>query len=204
VLASSGGESHTATELALQRKHLALVSRQLLSLQAYVRREVSATRAAWPSIAKGMPAHVDRRLAAETSTASAIAAAMPTPQFVEVRHELLGPATRIAALFGEFELLVKRGWAHVDQTAVSLRKGEAAVARFERANAGLYIDSIYDGNFDVSLIGERVLNSYERLGAAKAFGASLTPAQVRSIVAAYSPSADLLTPHLWRQLLAQS
>lgn len=204
VLASSGGESHTPTELAVQRKHLALVSRQLLSLQASVRREAAAARATWPSIAKGMPAHVGGRLAAEASTASALAAAMPTPQFVEIRHELLGPATRIAALFGEFELLVQRGWAHVDQTAASLREGATTVARFERANAGLYIDSIYDGNFDVSLIGERVLHSYERLGAAKAFGASLTPAQVKSIVAAYSPSAELLTPHLWRQLLAQS
>jgi hypothetical protein len=151
-----------------------------------------------------MPAHVGSKLAAECSAASAFAAAVPTPQFVEIRHELLGPATRIATLFHEFELLVQRGWAHVDQTTASLREGATGAARFERANAGLYIDSVYDGNFDVSLIGERVLHSYERLGAAKAFGASLTPAEVRSIAAVYSPSADRLTPHLWRQLLAQS
>lgn len=204
ALASPGSESHTPTELALQRKHLALVSRQLLSLRASVRREASASRVAWPSLASGMPAHVSSKLAAETSTASALAAAISTPQFDEIRHELLGPAARIAALFHEFELLVQRGWAHIDQTTTSLREGPVAAAHFERANAGLYIDSIYDGNFDASLIGERVLHSYERLGAAKAFGASLTPSQVQSIVTIYSPSADRLTPHLWRQLLAQN
>jgi hypothetical protein len=204
ALAGQGNESHTPTELALQRKGLALVSRQLLSLQTSVEREVSASRAVWRSLATGMPAHVRSSLAAQTSTANAVAAAMPTPQFVEIRHELLGPAARIAALFHEFELLVQRGWAHVDQLDASLRNGLTQDARFERVNSGLYIDSIYDGNFDLSLIGERVLHSYERLGAAKTFRSSLTPAEVRSIAAAYSPSADRLRPHLWRQLLAKT
>lgn len=204
ALALPGGETHTRAELALQRSHLSLVSRELLRLEAPVQREVAAARAAWPALAQGMPAHVSARLASETAVATASAEAMPAPAFLTARHELLGPAARIAALFHDFELLVQRGWSHTNQTAGSLRHGPATVAAFERSNAGLYIDGIYDGNFDVSLIGERVLHSYERLGGAHAFGKSLTPTEVSSLAAAYSPQTDRLVPHLWRALLAQS
>lgn len=199
----SGPESHTPLELKLQRSQLALVSAQLGALEQPLQREVIATRAVWHSIAKGLPAHPGPRLAAQISAAHAAAEALPAPAFLEYRHKLIGPAWRISTLFQEFELLAKHGWAHVDQATGALRHGPAAAASFERANTGLYIDSIYDGHFDASLIGERVLNSYKRLGEQRAFGSSLTPAAVRSISLSYSPKAMRLTPHLWQELLAQ-
>lgn len=204
AVALGGGESHTQAELALQRAHLALVSRELLQAQDALQREVSATRAAWPKLAGGLPARPSSGLAAEAAAAAAAAQAIPTPAFVQERHELTGPAQRIATLFDDFLLLVQRGWGHTHQTIDALLGGSASAASFERVNAGLYIDSIYDGNFFVSLIGERVLHSYERLGGASSFGSSLTLAEVESIVSAYSPAADRLTPHLWRALLAQT
>lgn len=168
-----------------------------------MRREAAAARAVWPALAKGMPTHVSAALAGEANAANEAATAIPVPPFLAVRHELIGPAERIASLFHSFSLLTQRGFSHIAQTCASLRQGDRRAAKFERGNAGLYIDSVYDGNFDASLIGERVVNSYERLGAAHAFGAALTPAQVSSIASAYSPQVELLSPHLWRELLAQ-
>lgn len=196
-------ESHSPLELKLQRSQLALVSHQLAGLEQPLQREAIATRAVWHSIAKGLPAHPGPRLAAQVASASAAAEALPAPAFLQFRHELIGPAGRIASLFYQFELLAKHGWAHVNQATGSLQHGPLAAASFERANAGLYIDSIYDGHFEASLIGERVLSSYRRLGEQRAFGSSLTPAQVRSISLIYSPEAIRLTPHLWQELLAQ-
>lgn len=201
--AATRGESHTPAELALQRSQLALLSHQLLRLETPVRHEAATSRGAWLALARGMPAHPTASLAAQASTASAAASAISIPAFVEARHRLIGPAERIASLLHDFILLTQDGWGHVVQTAASLRSGPKRSAEFEHANAGLYIESIYDGNFDASLIGEHVLHSYERLGGRSAFGSSLTPAQVGSIVAAYSPQVELLTPHLWRNLLTQ-
>jgi hypothetical protein len=171
-------------------------------LEQPLQREVSATRVVWHSIAKGLPAHPGPRLAAQISAAKAAAELLPAPAFLQFRHRLIGPAGRIASLFYEFELLAKHGWAHVNQATGTLRHGSATLASFERTNAGLYIDSIYDGHFDASLIGERVLSSYRRLGEGHAFGSSLRPAQVRSITLAYSPDAIRLTLHFWQELLA--
>jgi hypothetical protein len=197
----SQGESHTPAELKVQRSQLAFVGRQLFALQQPLRREVKAATAAWPSLAAGLPASASAGLAARVSAVDGAAQALPTPAFIAARHELIGPAQRIANLFYGFELLSQRGWAHIDQAVVAMRDGPPALAHFERTNAGLYIDSVYDGNFDAALIGERVLNSYERLGGAHAFGSPLTAAEVQSIAAAYAPS-DRLTPHLWQSLLS--
>ncbi len=200
-LTLSQGESHTPAELAVQRSQLALVGRQLLALEQPLRREVAAARTVWPTVAGGLPASAGARLQAQVSAATGAAQALPAPAFVAARHELIGPAQRVANLFYGFELLTRRGWAHLDQAVVAMRGDSSTVAQFERANAGLYIDGVYDGNFDAALIGERVLHSYERLGGAHAFGASLTPAEVKSIAAVYAP-ADRLTPHLWQNLLS--
>jgi hypothetical protein len=203
LIALSQGESHTAAELKVQRSQLALLSRQLLQVKEPLRREIASSRAVWSSIAKGLPEHPDVALLQGVRIANDAAQALPAPAFLEVRHELIGPAERISSLFHSFELLTQRGWAHIDQAVATLSRGPASVASFERLNAGLYIDSVYDGSFDASLIGERVLNSYKRLGGGPAFGSSLTPAQVSSIATTYSPAAIRLTPHLWRELLAQ-
>ncbi len=203
VIWQSLPESHTATELALQRSQLALISRQLLPLEHAAQSEALAARATWPSIAAGLPAHPGPRLAERAASANAAAQALPTPAFVEVRHELVGAGERIAATFADFEMLTRRSWAHVDQALGALQHGPASVASFERANAGLYINSIYDAHFEASMIGEHVLSTYRRLGGPQAFGSSLTRAQVHSIYVTFSPQTLRLAPHLWKQLLAE-
>lgn len=203
ALAVTGGESHTMVELALQRSQLALIGRQLSTLERPFRREVAAAQAVWPELARGLPRHPSARLEQQVLAADAAAQALPAPAFLEARHELIGPAERIAGLFHSFELLVQHGFAHLDQTVRAIRHGHVAAARFERASSGLYVDSVYDGHFDASLIGEHFVNSYERLEEEHASGPTLAPAVLNSILAAFSPQLARLTPHLWRGLLAQ-
>jgi hypothetical protein len=203
VIWQSLPEEHTAAELALQRSQLTLISHQLLPLEHTVQSEALAARATWPSIAAGLPAHPGPRLIQRAAAANATAQALPTPAFVGIRHELIGPGERIATSFDDFELLTRRSWAHVDQALAALQRGPASVANFERANAGLYVNSLYDAHFEASLIGEHILNTYRRLGGPQAFGSSLTRAQVHSIYVTFSPQNLRLTPHLWKQLLAE-
>ena len=70
-----------------------------------------------------------------------------------------------------------------------------AAARFLRANAALYIYCVYDGHWDLSLIGKVVQSAYGDLGGPSAFGASLTPSQVEALARAYSIPAARLEPH---------
>ncbi len=70
-----------------------------------------------------------------------------------------------------------------------------AAARFLRANAALYIYCVYDGHYDLSLIGKVLQSAYRKLGGPPAFGASLTPSQVEALARAYSIPGALLEPH---------
>lgn len=198
----SGGSSESEAALGQQRAHLAFVAKQLHEIEADVRREVSASKQAWPLIDHGLQSQLSEGALAKISAASAAAAAMPSPTFLTYIHELTGPGARIARLFRSFSLLSKRGWSHVAEYAKAINEG-AASAAFDRSNSGLYIDSIYNGSFDLSLIGEKVLASYEHLGEAEEFGSALTSAEVESIVKAYSPEADELQPHDWQELAAK-
>ncbi len=74
-------------------------------------------------------------------------------------------------------------------------KISAATARFLHANAPLYIYSVYDGHYHLSLIGKTLLSAYLKLGGAPAFGASLTQSQVEALARAYSIPATRLEPH---------
>lgn len=198
----SGGGSATEAQLSEDRAQLALVSKELYAIEGQVNREVAASKAAWPLIASGLPAKVDRHLLSAVSTASAAASALPSPKFLKFIHELTGPAARIAHAYLGFMLLSSHGWAHVLATAEAISKGQSA-ATFDRATSGLYIDSIYNGSFTLSLIGEKVFNSYERLGETTEFGSALTPSEVQSLESELSPEADVLSPHEWRKLQVQ-
>jgi hypothetical protein len=68
-------------------------------------------------------------------------------------------------------------------------------AQFLRANAGLYIYCIYDGHYDLSLIGKALLGAYRTLGGAPAFGAALPQSQVEALARSYSIPSSRLAPH---------
>ncbi len=70
-----------------------------------------------------------------------------------------------------------------------------AAAQFLQANAGLYIYCIYDGHYDLSLVGKALQDAYGKLGGPPAFGGSLTQRQVEALAQAYSIPATRLVPH---------
>lgn len=69
-----------------------------------------------------------------------------------------------------------------------------AALRFVRANASLYIGSVYDGHYNLSVVGQRVREAYAQLGGATAFGAALRPALVGQLAQFYSPGVARLAP----------
>ncbi len=68
-------------------------------------------------------------------------------------------------------------------------------AQFLRANAGLYIYCIYDGHYDLSLIGKALRGAYRTLGGAPAFGTALPQSQVEALARSYSIPSSRLAPH---------
>jgi hypothetical protein len=70
-----------------------------------------------------------------------------------------------------------------------------AVASFARENSSLYISAIYDGHYDLSLVGKSLTDGYSRLGGPAAFGATLPQGAIGALAAAYSIPSVRLEPH---------
>ncbi len=130
---------------------------------------------------------------------------------------LTGPATALAGLLKAYAVLTQRGWRFL---AAALAAGHSggkigagasaggsgqsagqnggttpAAAQFLRANAGLYIYCVYDGHYDLSLVGKAVQDAYRKLGGPPEFGRTLTQRQVEALAHAYSIPATRLAPH---------
>ncbi len=205
----SGSSSHaqSSRELALERAQFEQVSSQLSGLEAAVKREVAASRVAWPSIAGGLPQTLESGLRTAIDAANAQAKALPEPSFLANARKLTGPASGIAGIYENYEQLAQRGWnlteaavrtiasAAPATSATAASASTVAQASFERANSPLYIDAIYDGHFDLSLLGKSLMSDYEKLGGQQAFGAALTQAQVNALAEAYSIPTVRLEPH---------
>jgi hypothetical protein len=162
-----------------------------------------------PLVAGGLAASIPQATRRAISTASGNARALVVPGLLRVgkARELTGPAAGIAGLFGPFVRLTERGWTltgtAIDEIAggtptasgTPTVDGTPTSARFARENVALYIDAVYDGHFDASLIGKGLLAGYLKLGGSEAFGAKLTAAEVDALARAYSPQAERLDPH---------
>ena len=74
-------------------------------------------------------------------------------------------------------------------------RGLRSAARYSRTNSSFYIDAIYDGHFNLSLVGKSLTAGYEKLGGAGAFGSRLPPSRLAALAAAYSIPAVRLEPH---------
>lgn len=189
-------DSHVSShrELALQRAQLIQVSRGLRQVETPVHREVASSRAAWPLIYDGLPPTLDPALRSAVTAASATANALPEPPFMAHARELTGPAAGIAGLYESYDRLAERGWRLTETTITAIAGGSPAVASFERANSPLYIHSVYDSHYNLSLLGKRLSEGYARLGGPSAFGSSLTQAEVDSLASVYSIPAMRLEP----------
>jgi hypothetical protein len=109
-------------------------------------------------------------------------------------QELTGPAAGIAGLYESYDRLAERGWRLTETTITAIATSPPAVASFERANSPLYIHSIYDSHYNLSLLGKRLAEGYARLGGPSAFGRTLTQTELDSLASAYSIPAVRLEP----------
>jgi hypothetical protein len=146
-----------------------------------------------------------RHLAALKRAALAAAAASQRLSVPLLAHseELTGAGSGITSVYELGTGLVNHGWNQVAATLAVGKNDSPAARAFLRANVTTYIISVYDGNFDLSLLGKLLEQAYRRLGGAKVFGHTLTPSQVVLLARAYSPGADRLTPHPWQGLVSE-
>jgi hypothetical protein len=195
----SKGKSATPAALKLQREDLVAVSRALKGVQAPIVREVAATKAAWPLIANGLPAEittVSRSAQAHAAAVSAAQLRLPAVLGEAQARTLTGPASQISGLVRSYALLSARGWKLLDAAFAQIESASPANARFARANAPLYIESIYDAHFALAQIGKKLLAGYEKLGGAGDFGTALTQAEANALADSYSEASDRLHPHV--------
>jgi len=198
ALAAAGcsGKHATAQEQQLERADLVAAAHTLRGAEASVGSEVEAAKAAWPLVSDGVPAHPSASWRAAVALADRRAGAMRLPALFAERGaaSLTGPASGLAGTFRSFGVLSARGWRLIDAAGGEVQHGDALVARFARENVALYVECVYDAHFGLAQLGKRVLKAYKTLGGSKAFGSSLTQAEVDGLAAFYSEASDRLHP----------
>jgi len=202
ALAGCGsGDASVPAELALKREDLIATVRALEAVRAPVAREVAATKAIWPSIAKGLPsAPAPLHAQIEAVAASASALRIPAPFGEEASRSLTGPATAIAGTYRSFAELSRRGWQLIAADARAIEAGSPAAAAFAGANVDLYIESVYDAHFALSQVGEKVRKAFHDLGGPQGFGSTLAEERVDALAGFYSEANDRLEPHVASKL----
>jgi hypothetical protein len=189
--------------MRLEREDLAVTARALIGMQAPVAREVVATKAAWPLIVNGLPADVSAVSSSPAVLGAAASAArlrLPALFGEANARSLTGASSQIVGLFRTYALLSQRGWKLLLSSLQEIASGTPAAARFARANAPLYIESVYDAHFTLAQIGKKLLAAYKRLGGPGAFGTALTQAQVDALAQSCSEASDRLRPHVGARL----
>jgi hypothetical protein len=191
------GKPQRPPALALERADLVAVARTLASEEPSARSEVAATKAAWPLIANGLPAHGTTISQPAIRTALEQAAALRLPVVFDESQAgaITGPGSGIAGSYRVFSILASRGWRGIGAAIEAVEHGSSTAARFARANVALYIESVYDAHYALGRIGERLLAGYKALGGAPTFGASLTQAEASALADTYSEANDRLRPH---------
>lgn len=160
-----------------------------------VSREVSAAKAGWPGLADGLRHRPTASLRSLVERAAKLAARLPEPEFMANASRLTGPAAGLAGLYETFARLSERGWRLTQSSIETILSGPRWARSFVKGNFSLYAHAIYDGHYDLSLIGKSLTKGYERLGGAGAFGAKLSADRVTALEASYSIGATRLSPH---------
>jgi hypothetical protein len=189
ALGGCGSRAPRAAALRLERADLVRLGGALRRLESPVHAEVAAARAAWPALVGGLQptsAPATRRAIAR---AAARAEAVALPAFVIAEGGLTGPAAGVGGLLKSYTVLTRRGWQFLTAASGARR------ASFLRANSGLYVYCVYDGHFELSVLGKKLQAAYRKLGGGGAFGAALTPADVEALASAYSSATTRLEPH---------
>jgi len=200
LIATGCGSSKTATQtgLRLQREDLVVAAQALRSAETGVEREAQTARAAWPSVANGLPASAPpatRRLIREAALRAG-ALPLPAPFTEERSRALTGVAAGLAGTYRGSRSLAARGWKLIDYALGKVEEGPPASASFARKNVALYIESVYDAHFALAQIGKHLQAGYETLGGPQSFGSSLTQAEVSQLSNTYSEAKLRLHPHV--------
>jgi hypothetical protein len=197
VAGCGSSDRSTPRALGLERADLIAVYHALVGVEPSVRREVAATKLAWPRVIDGLPSPVGAATSGAIRTAYNGANALALPSLFRERmaDSLTGPASGLADEFRSFDILATRGWRLIDAAAEQIDHGSPTAARFARANVALYIESVYDAHFTLAQIGKQMRKGWEKLEGAPAFGASLTLAEVEALADVYSEPNFELLPH---------
>lgn len=133
---------------------------------------------------------------APIAAAAASAAKIPTPPPLTESQfaSLTGPGSPLAGVFRAYLGLVAHGWTQIAAAVGEAQHGTPAAAHFARENVALYIESVYDGQFDLAQIGKQLQRGYRELGGPAAFGGALTQTEVRELEGAYCEATALLRP----------
>jgi hypothetical protein len=193
-----GGRAASPAELRLQREDLIAVSRALKAAEGPATGEAASARVAWRLVANGLPASISptTRPAIDAAAESAAKIQLPALLGEAQSASLTGPGSELAGIFRTFTRLTTRGWKLIAAAVEQIEHGSPASARFARENVALYIESVYDGHFDLAQIDKKLRAAYRKLGGPAAFGAALTQSEVDALASAYSEATDRLHPHV--------
>jgi hypothetical protein len=195
AFAGCGKHAPRAAALRVERADLVLMARALRQLEGPVHGEVAAARAVWPALVGGLPHDASRATQLQIATASARAGTISLPRFFDVEGSLTGPAAQLSALMKDYARLTQRGWPVIAAAAGTKELRNPSAASFLRANSGLYIYCIYDGHYDLSLIGKKLQDAYGKLGGPRAFAGALGSGEVEALARGYSIEATRLARH---------
>jgi hypothetical protein len=199
-LSGCGKASRSPAELRLEREDLVAVTRSLRMVQSPIAHELAAARRAWPLVVNGLPGGAQTLAGTHAPIAAAAmsAAQIKTPPLLGEAQaiSLTGPGSPLAGLFRTYTVLSTRGWTLINAAIAQIEHGTPADARFARENVAFYIESVYDGHFDLAQIDKHLHDGYRELGGPPAFGRALTQAEVDALGAAYSEATARLHPHV--------
>jgi hypothetical protein len=120
-----GGAHPRPAALRVERADLVQLAHILQQLQTSTAAEVTAARAAWPSLAGGLPDRAAPALRVEAATAARRAAALTLPAEVTTEGSVTGPAAELAGMLKTYVRLAQRGWQYL---ATALAAGSATAA----------------------------------------------------------------------------
>lgn len=198
ALAGCGSHHHNQAELKLEREDLVAVAHALEQARPAVASELQASRRAWPWVVDGLPTSAGGLAGVRETIAQAAlsAARLPEPKPItetESRY-LTGPGAPLASIYRQYAGLVSRGWAQIAAMSAQIEHGPPTARRFARENVALYIESVYDGQFDLGQIQKRLKKGYAEVGGPQALGQQLTQAEVSALEALYSEARTRLSP----------
>jgi hypothetical protein len=111
--AGCGGAHPRPAALRVERADLVQLAHTLQQLQNPTASEVAAARAAWPSLAGGLPDRAAPALRVEAATAARRAAALMLPAEVTTEGSVTGPAAELAGMLKTYVRLAQRGWQYL-------------------------------------------------------------------------------------------